>query len=449
VLTFFLQVRDLFVHGRVHLFIAFTLFVWLLWAIRAGLSVSYRPWTEPVNLTASVVVPVVDEPASLFREVLARINRQQPHEVIVVINGPRNEALERVCNEAGVDWVHTPKAGKRPAVRIGVERSTGEITVLVDSDTLWTDDTLSELLKPFADPRVGGVSTRQRILAPDRSLLTHWADWMEAIRGAYAMPAMSRLGMVGCLPGRTIAFRRKILAPRMDDFSNQLFLGVFLEISDDRTLTNYALMDGWRTVYQSTSLVYTDTPTSIRKMLRQQYRWSRGSQYNTLRMSGWMARRARALFFLFWADVLVPFLLAGVIFGWIWRIATNSGSDIYKPFLDTVGHGPLSIALLVVVVVASTMLSMAVRQRRFFDDHPQDILRLPIYLVLNLVALLPVRLVGFFRMAKVSGWGTRPSGYRPASREGRWRPNPWAVVPWILGALIIGACAAAGVYGNA
>ena len=59
--------------------------------------------------------------------------RQDPHEVIVVINGPRNEGLEQLCDEAGVLWEHIPVAGKRPAVRLGIERSSGEITVLVQA----------------------------------------------------------------------------------------------------------------------------------------------------------------------------------------------------------------------------------------------------------------------------------------------------------------------------
>ena len=47
----------------------------------------------------------------------------------------------------------------------------------------------------------------------------------------------------------------------MDKFLSEKFLGVYIEVSDDRTLTNYTLMAGYKTVYQSTSLVYTDAPT--------------------------------------------------------------------------------------------------------------------------------------------------------------------------------------------
>ena len=73
------------------------------------------------------------------------------------------------------------------------------------------------------------------------------------------------------------------------------FLGVFLEVSDDRTLTNLTLKQGYQTVYQSTSMVWTDAPTRLRKLAKQQLRWSRGSQYNTLRMLPWMiAPRAGA-----------------------------------------------------------------------------------------------------------------------------------------------------------
>src|SRR5690606_24254682 len=110
------------------------------------------------------------------------------------------------------------------------------------------------------DERVGGVTTRQRILQPERSWITRWMDWLENTRSLYSMPAQSALGQVGCLPGRTIAFRRHILVRVMEPFLTGRFLGVFLEISDDRTLTNLTLKEGYRTVYQHTSLVHTDAP---------------------------------------------------------------------------------------------------------------------------------------------------------------------------------------------
>lgn len=208
--VFLLQVRDTLANGRVYLFTIFVSLVWVVWLRRVQLSRRYRPYTDDVSLTTSVIIPVVDEPEDLFDEVLRRIVAQGPDEVIVVINGPRNEPLERICDRFDrVTWRWTEVPGKRNALRVGVDAMLGDIAVLVDSDTIWMTDTLNELLKPFADERVGGVTTRQHILAQERHVLTRWADWMESVRNEYSMPAMSVLGTVGCLPGRTIAFRRQ------------------------------------------------------------------------------------------------------------------------------------------------------------------------------------------------------------------------------------------------
>lgn len=87
--TFLLQLRETLQHGHpLHLFTIFVGTVWILWAGKILLSRRYRPRTAPYRLPASVVIPVVDEPLELFREVLRRIGGQAPDETIVVINGP-------------------------------------------------------------------------------------------------------------------------------------------------------------------------------------------------------------------------------------------------------------------------------------------------------------------------------------------------------------------------
>nr|WP_218853806.1 glycosyltransferase family 2 protein [Schumannella luteola] len=399
-------------HPAIYLFAVYSALIWLLWLIKTVLSARYRPFTGTYAGTTSVVVPVVDEPLDLFRDVIGRMVEQKPGEIIVVINGAENPGLVEVCEEFAplVRWVHTPIPGKRNAVKIGTELSRGDITVLVDSDTVWTENTLSELVKPFADDRVGGVTTRQRILEPQRSWITRWADWLENSRALYSMPAQSVLGQVGCLPGRTIAFRRRILDQVMHDFMTQKFMGVFLEVSDDRTLTNLTLKAGYRTVYQYTSLVYTDAPLQLKKLFKQQLRWARGSQYNTLRMLPWMLGHAPVLALFFVMDIILPFLLYGVILGWIYRSITGQGYDFYRAILDEYG---LSTGLVWVLglMVVSSVLSMGIRQLRHLAEKPSDFFRLPLFIIVSTLFLMPVRLLGFVRMAHASGWGTRAGAY--------------------------------------
>ncbi|MFE7846351.1 glycosyltransferase family 2 protein [Microbacterium sp. NPDC057407] len=411
---FLLQVRNMLAgYPELYLFAVYSVLIWGLWIVKVVMSRRYRPYTEPHKAGTSIIIPVVDEPLDLFRDVLQRIVDQKPDEIIVVINGKRNFDLEEVCAEfaPAVQWVHTPIAGKRNAVKIGVERSKYEISVLVDSDTIWTPGCLEELIKPFKDARVGGVTTRQRILEPERRWMTRWADWLENSRALYSMPAQSVVGQVGCLPGRTIAFRRDILVRVMPQFMSEKFLGVFLEVSDDRTLTNLTLKDGYRTVYQYTSLCYTDAPTKLPKLYKQQLRWARGSQYNTLRMLPWMLSHAPLLALFMVMDIVLPFLLAGVIAGWIYRSVIGEGYNFYEPIVGDMGIH-MGIAWIIGLVVVSSVLSMAIRQLRHLSEKPSDFFRLPIFILASTAFLMPIRLIGFFRMAHVAGWGTRAGAYK-------------------------------------
>ncbi|SEL40749.1 glycosyltransferase family 2 protein [Streptacidiphilus jiangxiensis] len=430
-LAFLLECRQWWRVGTVYPFAVFMASIWLLWVVRIILARRYRPWLRPYDTTTSVIIPVVDEPEDLFRDVLGRIRAQQPTEIIVVINGPRNPDLERICDDLGVFWSWTEIPGKRNALKVGLDASTGEIAVLVDSDTVWTANTLSELVKPFRDPEVGGVTTRQRILDPGRSVLTRWADWLESVRCQYSMPAMSALGTVGCLPGRTIAFRSSILADCMDRFLGEKFLGVFLEVSDDRTLTNYTLMAGYKTVYQSTSLVYTDAPLQLKKLTKQQYRWARGSQYNTLRMLGWMLVHARMLCLFYVADIAVPFVLLGTFGAWIGAFFQGSRPGLYDQL--PLPHTPWQASLVIVGLAAlMSLLSIAIRFGRHFAYRPRDMVFLPVFMLINTLLLLPVRLFGFFRCAHNAGWGTRADSF-----AGERTRSPLVAVPYVIGALML------------
>ncbi|WP_031514235.1 glycosyltransferase family 2 protein [Streptomyces sp. NRRL F-5123] len=431
-LAFLLEIRETRISGVVYPFAAFMALIWLLWLIKVVLARRYKPWKRPFQATTSVIIPVVDEPEDLFREVVGRIIEQQPTEIIVVINGRRNEALEGICDDLGVLWYWTEIPGKRNALKVGLEASTGEIAVLVDSDTIWTTNTLSELIKPFRDPRIGGVTTRQRILQPSRTVLTRWADWLESVRCQYSMPAMSVLGTVGCLPGRTIAFRSKILFDCMDDFLGEKFLGVFLEVSDDRTLTNYTLKAGYRTVYQSTSLVYTDAPLQLKKLAKQQYRWARGSQYNTLRMMPWMLRNAKMLALFYFADVAVPFVLLGTFASWAVAAFHKGRPGIYTD-LPLPADPTKSMVLLVTLAAVMSLFSLMVRFGRHFAYRPQDLLFLPTFMVINTLLLLPVRLLGFFRCAHNASWGTRADSF-----AGEKTRSPLVLVPYLIGGLMLG-----------
>ncbi|MET1020174.1 MAG: glycosyl transferase family 2, partial [Microterricola sp.] len=52
-----------------------------------------------------------------------------------------------------------------------------------------------------------------------------------------------------------------------------------------------------------------------------------------------------------------------------------------------------------------------IRQMRHLAEKPSDFLRLPVFIIVSTTFLMPIRLIGFFRMAHASGWGTRAGAY--------------------------------------
>ena len=413
VLTFLLTVLQ---YPGITLYEIFISYVLLNWAVRYFFSRRYRPILEAYEISAAVLIPVLNEDIKTFTSVIKRVKVAEPDEFLVVVNGPRNAEIEEVCLQNGVafEWIKTE--GKRHAIAHGLKIVKSDLVVLVDSDTYWQADTLSELKKPFADAQVGGATTRQSIRNEADNVWTRWAAWIEEIRNEYSFPAMSSQAKVGCLPGRTIAFRRHILAQSMPEFLGDEFLGVHLEVSDDRALTNYTLKAGYKTVFQSSSKVETIAPTEYSRLVKQQLRWARGSQYNTLRMMPWMLKNSKLLAFLYAADILIPILLLTVGLTWAIKSLFKLDSDFAVWELpislinESLNSAALSILVLVVLVLVVAAAFTASRYLRILLQDKRQLLFLPMFVLINFFVLVPLRVLGFWWMGYHSEWGTR-AGY--------------------------------------
>jgi hyaluronan synthase len=205
--------------------------------------------------------------------------------------------------------------------------------------------------------------------------------------------------------------------------------------SDDRTLTNLCLKQGYKAVYQSTSRVFTDAPVGMRKMAKQQLRWARGSQYNTLRMLPWMMRNTPMLALFYVTDIIMPFLLLACASGFVVRMMLGENINFYEGI--TYGYGAaIGTTIIVVLTLLATWFSVYIRQARHFEDHPRDLILLPAFTLLNTFMLMPIRIWGFMRMARNDGWGTRKNAFH-GDEARTTRMNPWGVVPYVLAATMI------------
>ena len=101
---------------------------------------------------------------------------------------------------------------------------------------------------------------------------------MQAVRYFVAFrvckAAESIFGAVTCCSGCFSAYRREAIAPVLERWENQRFLGRPATYGDDRSLTNFVLRD-WNVRYDELARSRTIVPAHFRLFLRQQLRWKR------------------------------------------------------------------------------------------------------------------------------------------------------------------------------
>jgi biofilm PGA synthesis N-glycosyltransferase PgaC len=242
-------------------------------ALAAEVADARRRSRTPVPaLTLSVVIPAFDE-AKVIEPCVRSILATCPPatEIIVVDDGSADDTLQRIRaleeQHPAVRALWQPNAGKAAALNHGISRATGEIVMLVDADGVFVADTIPEILRPFADSRVGAVCGDDRPVNLDR-VQTRFL----AITGHVGTGLMRRaLTALGCLPivsGNSGAFRRAVL----DEVG-----GLRSDcIGEDLELTWRVRRAGHRVVFAPRALVYSESASTLRGLWRQRVRWARG-----------------------------------------------------------------------------------------------------------------------------------------------------------------------------
>jgi cellulose synthase/poly-beta-1,6-N-acetylglucosamine synthase-like glycosyltransferase len=368
---------------------------WGVWGTRKLLSTMYRPTVNDFRTTTSVVVPSYREDPDVLEACLGTWLDQNPTEVIVVLDVADQEAKRRLVGR-GDPRLHVivfAHEGKRSALGVGIRAASGEILVLVDSDTRWTDGLLDAVQMPFADPWVGAVSTRQNVYRPDTSVWRRVADWIIDNRYLDYVPATGRVGGVVCVSGRTAAYRRSVVLPVLRHLEKENFLGRQCVAGDDGRLTWLVLASGYRTVYQSTAVALSMFPATFRAMCRQRVRWSRNSYrcYLTAIWKGWI-----------WQ---VPVISQVTVFQILLTPATMGATVYYLALAVLHPHTTTAVGL----ALAWLCLGRAIRSISHLRRRPSDLWLLPLVTVTIMFVALPIKAYALLTMNK-QGWLTRHAG---------------------------------------
>jgi poly-beta-1,6-N-acetyl-D-glucosamine synthase len=116
--------------------------------------------TDPPSV--SIVIAARNEAERLPARIANLLALDYPpdrRQIIVVSDGSTDATLAVLARlGSAVETVAVPARGKAAAVNVGVSRATGEIVVFADARQMFAPDALRELVAPFADPAIAGVT---------------------------------------------------------------------------------------------------------------------------------------------------------------------------------------------------------------------------------------------------------------------------------------------------
>jgi glycosyltransferase involved in cell wall biosynthesis len=127
-------------------------------------------------------------------------------EIVVVDNGSTDGTVE-IVKSYPVRLIHEPVRGYSPARNSGVRAARGEMVAFTDSDCMAAPDWIVELVKPFADPKVGVVGGSVQTYSEEPTMVENFIE----SAGFVGPPQCDMNGIFPFIITANAAYRRKTL----------------------------------------------------------------------------------------------------------------------------------------------------------------------------------------------------------------------------------------------
>ena len=302
--------------------------------------------------------------------------------------------------EGRLKYILRPEnTGKREVLAAGVLEAKHELVVFVDSDSFLEPFAIVNLVQPFRDEEMGGVSGRTDIANTYTNTLTK----MQAVRYYIAFRVMKAaegfFDAATCLSGPLSCYKKSLVLENLDAWRGQKFLGQRATFGDDRSLTNFILRKH-RTTYQDTAVCNTIVPNTYSVFLRQQMRWKRSWLRESLIAAKFMWKKEPFMALSFYMGLVVPLAAPLVV--------------IYNLIWVPLAHRVFPTAFLVGMLMMALMMSFAQLLLRRSTTWIYGIW-FCIYYEFVLLWQMPVAWVTFWK----STWGTRMTPADVAEEEAK------------------------------
>lgn len=373
---------------------------------RYVLGALYKPVPIDTSYTpgVTIVIPCFNEEQWIHQTIKGCIDQYYPMdklEVIIVDDCSNDKSVDKIKESIEelkkekkfeVDkrlkyFVQEKNMGKREALCTGVLNAKHELIVFVDSDSFLDPYAIINLVQPFKDPKMGGVSGRTDVANTYTNMLTKMQSVRYYIAFRIMKAAEGYFDAVTCLSGPLSCYKREIIMDNMEAWRNQKFLGQSATFGDDRAMTNFVLSKH-RTTYQDTAFCSTIVPNKYKVFLKQQMRWKRSWLRESIITGKFVWKKEPFMSLFFYIGLLVPMLAPMVV--------------IYNLIFIPIFHHVIPTTFLIGLGMMALMMSCA---QMFFRKSTTWIFGMVFCIFYEAVLLwqMPIAWVTFWK----STWGTR------------------------------------------
>jgi len=234
----------------------------------------YSSDEAPYHPPLSIIVAAYNEAKVIQATLRSVVDTDYPGviEVVVIDDGSTDQTAAEVRKSVFVDHrirlIEQTNGGKASALRTGLKDSKYDILVFLDADTHFDRSTLTQLVQPLIDPRVGAVSGHAKVgnlrtfIARCQSL--EYICGFNLERRAYA-----EWNCITVAPGAVSALRREAIEA-VGGFSTDT-------LAEDTDLTLSLHKKGYRIDYAPYAVGWTEAPESYSTLAKQRFRWAFGT----------------------------------------------------------------------------------------------------------------------------------------------------------------------------
>lgn len=280
----------------------FTFFHLTLWLENRGKFFERRKNTDLPSV--SILIPAYNEETAIDKTIKNIVKIGYPKdrlEILVIDDGSKDKTYKIAKKyESKIVKVFTKKnGGKANAINFGLKRAKNDFVVVMDADSLPSEDALINCMKYFDEDKVAAVTAH---IMPKKINLLQKFQHIELMVVNFQRKLQESPNVINCTPGPFSVYRKDILN-KVGGFDEKILV-------EDVEIAWRLLSKGYKIRMAFDAMVDCIYPYSFRMWWRQRTRWGIGGIQTLFKYIGHLFRKGSHGV----GNFLVPTSIAGYSF---------------------------------------------------------------------------------------------------------------------------------------